>query len=257
MGGRLTGKTALITGGASGIGAATAKRFVAEGARVLLADVQDDKGRLQAAKLGEAGAFVHLDVTDEGSWDAAMAEAVRQFGGLTTLVNSAGVSVPGTIESETPAGFRRTMAINAEGTFLGCRAALPVLKDSRGGAIVNVASTMGAKGGDFLVAYAASKGAVRAITRSVAVHCARAGYNLRCNVILPGAIHTEMVEGYVDAGVAQGATREQVLAGFAAQHPMNRLGRPHEPADAIVFLASDESSYITGADLPVDGGFLA
>ncbi len=131
------------------------------------------------------------------------------------------------------------------------------LKDKKGAAIVNVASTLGVKAGAIFTAYSASKGGVRMLTRTVALHCAEQGYDIRVNAILPGAIHTEMVEGYIAAGLAQGATREAVIAGFASAHPMKRLGKPNEPADAITFLASDHSSYITGADLPVDGGYLA
>lgn len=257
MAGRLNGKVALISGGASGMGAASARCFVDEGAQVVLADVQAQKGQALAAELGDAARFVSLDVTDPDAWQRAVQGTVDAFGLLTTLVNSAGISVAASIEQETPESFRRAMAVNAEGTFLGCRAAMPLLKTQKGAAIVNLASTMGAKGGDFLIGYAASKGAVRMITRSVAVHCARAGYGIRCNTVLPGAIHTEMVEGYVAAGVAQGATRDQVLGGFASTCPMNRLGRAEEAANVILFLASDESSYMTGAELAVDGGFLA
>jgi len=257
MAGRLDGKVALISGAASGIGAAAARRFVAESASVILADLQGEKGQAIAGELGGAARFVPLDVTDPGAWDSAVRAAVDTFGRLTTLVNSAGISVAASIEQETLETFRRAMAINAEGTFLGCRASVPAMKAERGAAIVNIASTLGARGGDFLVGYAASKGAVRMISRSVAVHCARAGYDLRCNTVLPGAIHTEMVEGYVAAGEAAGATRDQVLTGFASTCPMNRLGRADEAANAILFLASDESSYMTGAELAVDGGFLA
>lgn len=255
MAGRLAGKTALITGGASGIGAAAARRFVEEGAQVLLADIQTDKGETLARELGCG--FISLDVTAEADWSAAAEEATRRLGGLTTLFHSAGISEPANIETETLEHFRRVMAINTEAAFLAARTGVALMKGGAGGSIILTASTMGARGGDFLVAYAASKWGVRGITRATALHCARSGYNIRCNAILPGAIHTEMVERYVAAGEAQGATREQVLGGFASQHPMNRLGQPREAADAVVFLASDESSFITGVDLPVDGGFLA
>jgi NAD(P)-dependent dehydrogenase (short-subunit alcohol dehydrogenase family) len=200
---------------------------------------------------------VRLDVTDEGQWAEAVATAVGRFGPLTTVVNSAGVSIPADIEAETLEGFRRTLAINLEGTFLGCKAAVAALKGGVGGAIVNVASTLGARGGAIFPAYGASKGGVRQLTRSVALHCAAQGYDIRVNAILPGAIHTEMVEGYIAAGEAAGATREQVVEGFASVHPLKRLGRPEEAAAAILFLASDAASYITGADIPVDGGYLA
>ena len=252
----LSGKVALISGGASGIGAATARRFVADGAKVLIGDIQDDKGQALARSLGDSALYVHLDVTSESSWKDAVA-AAKRFDGLTTVVNSAGISVPATIEQETLEGFRRTLAINLEGTFLGCKYGVAALKDKKGAAIVNVASTLGAKAGAIFTAYSASKGGVRMLTRTVALHCAEQGYDIRVNAILPGAIHTEMVDGYIAAGISQGATREAVIEGFASVHPMKRLGKPHEPADAIAFLASDQSSYITGADLPVDGGYLA
>ncbi len=255
--GRASGKVVLISGGASGIGAAAARRFVELGAQVAVGDLNVEKGAALAADLGDNALFVRLDVTDEASWSEATAEAMRRFGRLTTVVNSAGISVPADIESETLEGFRRTLAINLEGTFLGCKAAVAALKDGTGGAIVNLASTLGARAGAIFPAYSSSKAGVRLLTRSVALHCAEKGYDIRVNAVLPGAIHTEMVEGYIAAGEAAGATREQVVSGFASVHPMKRLGRPTEAAAAIVFLSLDEAGYITGADLPVDGGYLA
>lgn len=254
---RLNGKVALITGGASGIGAATAKRFVELGARVILADSNGSKAAALAESLGPKARAQVLDVTDEASWVNAIAASQDAFGPLTTVINSAGVSVPAHIEAETLEAFRRTLAINLDGVFLGCKYGVEALKGGVGGAIVNVASTLGVRGGAIFPSYGASKGGVRTLTRSVAMHCAEQGYDIRVNAILPGAIHTEMVEGYVAAGIAAGATRESVIAGFASVHPMKRLGRPDEPANAIVFLASDESSFTTGAELPVDGGYLA
>jgi NAD(P)-dependent dehydrogenase (short-subunit alcohol dehydrogenase family) len=254
---RLNGKIALISGGASGIGAATARRFVEEGARVVIADLDEAKGHALAEAIGPAAAFIRLDVTDPAGWAAAVDFTTRHFGPLTTLVASAGISVPGSIEDETLEGFRRTLAINLEGVFLACQAGVRAMKAGQGGSIVNVASTLGARAGAVFPSYAASKGGVRLLTRSVALHCAEQGYDIRVNCILPGAIHTEMVEGYIAAGEAQGVAREAVISRFADAHPMKRLGRPREPADAIVYLASDEASFTTGADLPVDGGFLA
>jgi NAD(P)-dependent dehydrogenase (short-subunit alcohol dehydrogenase family) len=254
---RLKGKTALISGAASGIGAASAKRFIEEGARVALCDLNDERGRALAEQLGDDALFIHLDVTSEADWISAFAAAQNRFGALTTVVNSAGVSIPATIEDETLEGFHRTVSINLDGTFLGCKYAVAALKGGTGGSIINVASTLGVRGGGVFVSYSASKGGVRLLTRAVALHCTDMGYDIRCNSILPGAIHTEMVDGYIAAGVAAGATREAVIEGFASVHPMKRLGRPKEPADAIVFLASDESSFTTGGDIPVDGGYLA
>jgi NAD(P)-dependent dehydrogenase (short-subunit alcohol dehydrogenase family) len=255
--GRLAGKVALISGGASGIGAAAARAFVTAGAKVAIGDIQTEKGASLAADLLGSAIFVRLDVTDEGSWRDAAAAAEAEFGPLTTVVNSAGISIPASIEDETLEGFHRTLAINLDGTFLGCKVAVEMLKAGRGGAIVNIASTLGARSGAIFPAYSASKGGVRLLTRSVALHCAAQGYDIRVNAVLPGAIHTEMVEGYIAAGEAAGATRESVIEGFASVHPMKRLGQPQEAAAAIVFLASDEAGYITGADLPVDGGYLA
>jgi NAD(P)-dependent dehydrogenase (short-subunit alcohol dehydrogenase family) len=254
---RLDGKIALISGGASGIGAATARRFVEEGARVVIADLDEAKGHALAGAIGASAAFVRLDVTDQAGWQAAVDFTTQHFGPITTLVLSAGISVPATIEDETLEGFRRTLSINLEGVFLGCQAGVRAMKSGQGGAIVNVASTLGARAGAVFPAYASSKGGVRLLTRSVALHCAEQGYDIRVNCILPGAIHTEMVDRYIAMGEARGATRDDVISGFAKVHPMKRLGRPREPADAIVFLASDEASFTTGADLPVDGGFLA
>ncbi len=254
---RLKDKTALISGAASGIGAASAKRFIEEGARVVLGDVQVEKGQALAKTLGPNALFARLDVTSEADWAAAVAASQARFGALTTFVNSAGVSIPANIEEETLEGFRRTLAINLEGVFLGCKYGVAALKDGRGGSIVNLASTLGVRAGAIFPSYASSKAGVRLLSRSVALHCAEKGYDIRCNTVLPGAIHTEMVDGYIAAGEAAGASREAVIEGFAAVHPMKRLGRPDEPAEAVVFLASDEASFTTGADLPVDGGYLA
>lgn len=254
---RLKDKITLISGGASGIGAATARRFIQEGARVTVCDLQTEKGEALAAALGDRANFVRLDVTSDRSWGEAVALAQARFGQLTTLVNCAGISVPASIEDETLEGFRRTIAINLDGTFLGCKHGVAAMKAGHGGSIVNLASTQGVRAIGTHAAYAASKGAVRLLTRSVALHCADKGYDIRVNAVLPGAIHTEMVEDYVAAGIAAGVTRESVIDGFASAHPMKRLGLPRETADAILFLASDESSFTTGADLVVDGGILA
>ncbi|MEM1404863.1 MAG: SDR family oxidoreductase [Pseudomonadota bacterium] len=253
---RLSEKFALITGAASGIGAATARRFVDEGAKVLLADLQTERAQQLANELGPKATSVHLDVRSEDSWRDAM-QAAESLGELTTVVNSAGISIPGSIEDVTLEGFRNTLAINLEGVFLGCKFAVASLKGVRGASIINVASTLGVQSGALFAAYSASKGGVRLLSKSVALHCAEQGYDVRVNCILPGAIHTEMVEGYVAAGEQAGQTRDAVLNGFASGIPMSRLGRPDEPANAIVFLASDESSFTSGGELAVDGAMLA
>ena len=254
---RLAGKIALISGGASGIGAASAKRFIDEGAKVVIGDINTEKGKAIAAQYGDELSFTVLDVTSAESWGAAITFATSKMGGLTTLVNSAGVSIPGSIEDISLEDFRHTMSINLEGTFLGTQAGIKALKDVKGASIVNVASTLGHKGGSFVPAYCASKGGVLLLTKASALHCSENGYDLRINTISPGAIHTEMVDPYIQAGIEAGATAEEVIQSFADNHPMKRLGTPNEPAHAIVFLASDESSYSTGIDIPVDGGYLA
>ncbi len=249
--GRLNGKSAFVTGGASGIGEATARAFATEGSRVAIADVDAPRGESVAAAIG--GIFVKLDVTSEADWRAAIDHAKAAIGPLSVLVNNAGISIPAPIDAETFEGWRRTMAVNADGVFLGCKHGVEALREAGGGSIVNVSSTLGIKGGAIFPAYCASKGAVRMLTRSVALRCAEAGWNIRCNSIHPGAIETPIMDPYFKAG----PSKEAVLAGFASVHPMKRVGQPHEVAAAAVFLASDESSFITGIELPVDGGYLA
>lgn len=257
MTGRFAGKAAFITGGASGIGAETARRFIAEGGKAALADRDAAKGAALAAELGPDALFVALDVTQEDQWRAGVALAEAAFGGLHVIVNAAGISKPATIEQADMAHWRETLSINLDGAFLGCKIGLEALKRSGGGAIVNVASMLGARGGAIFPAYSASKWGMRGLTRSVALHCAEARLNVRANCVLPGAIETPMLEGYVQRGMAAGAPREAVLAGFAQAHALKRPGTAGEVAEAILFLASDAASFITGADLPVEGGALA
>ena len=255
--GRLSGKKAIISGGASGIGAATARHFITEGAQVVIGDINVEKGQAFAAQYGDELSFVELDVTSAQSWDDAIDRAQKHMGGLTSVINSAGVSIPIPIEDLSLEDFRHTMAINLDGTFLGTKAGIKALKAVEGSSIVNVASTLGHRGGSFVPAYCASKAGVLNLTRACALHCSENKYKVRINTISPGAIHTEMVEGYINAAVAAGGTAEDVVGGFAELHPMKRLGTPDEAAHAIVFLASDESAYSTGIDIPVDGGYLA
>ena len=255
--GRLSGKKAIISGGASGIGAATARHFINEGAQVVIGDINVEKGQAFAAQYGDELSFVELDVTSAQSWDDAIDRAQKHMGGLTSVINSAGVSIPIPIEDLSLEDFRHTMAINLDGTFLGTKASIKALKAVEGSSIVNVASTLGHRGGSFVPAYCASKAGVLNLTRACALHCSENKYKVRINTISPGAIHTEMVEGYINAAVAAGGTAEDVVGGFAELHPMKRLGTPDEAAHAIVFLASDESAYSTGIDIPVDGGYLA
>ncbi|MEM7740538.1 MAG: SDR family oxidoreductase, partial [Pseudomonadota bacterium] len=237
-------------------GAAAAQAFVAEGAHVVIADINTDAGEKIAAELGEVAEFVRLDVRDPDDWEAAIA-AAQKIGSLTTLVNSAGVSIPGSIEDVDLETFRSVVGINLEGTFLGCKFAVKAMKAGGGGSIINIASTLGVRPSGLFPAYASSKGGVRMLTRTVALHCAQNEYNIRCNAVLPGAIQTNMIEEYVEMGERAGRSREEVIGDFAQSHPLKRIGKASEVASAIVYLASDASSYTTGADIPVDGGFLA
>ncbi len=255
MGQRFADRVAFVSGGASGIGAEVATMLATEGARVSIGDRDVARGEAVAREIGAA--FFHLDVREEEGWRMAITAAENRFGPVSVIVNSAGVSQPATIEQASLEHWRETMAINADGCFLGCKVGVEALKRSGGGSIVNVASMLGARGGAMFAAYCASKGAVRYLTRSVALYCAQAGLKIRANCVLPGAIDTPMYRGYIDRAVQAGATQEAAERQFASMHPMGRVGEAREVAAAVLFLASEEASFITGVDLPVEGGALA
>ncbi len=245
---RLGGKVALITGAAGGMGQSEATLFAKEGARVVVADVLEAEGRQVADSLGGAGRFVRLDVTSEADWQEAVAATLAAFGRLDVLVNNAGIS--GTFDPDTlsTSAWDRLMDVNAKGVFLGMKHAIPVMEKAGGGAIVNISSVSGFVGQKGIhMAYNASKGAVRLMTKSAAVQYARHG--IRVNSVHPGV----MPAMRTSKATADPAFRERMLAGV----PMRRAGRPEEVAYAVLFLASDEASYITGTELVVDGGWLA
>ena len=250
--GRMAGKVALISGGAEGLGAAIAKLIVAEGGSVMLGDVQADKVEATAAALGDRAAAVELDVRDPAQWDSAVAATLAKFGKLNVLCNVAGISEPGNVIDVSLDSWQRTIDINLNGTFNGCRAALPAMEASgEKGAIVNMGSMIALRPGAIFAAYAASKAGVTALTKSIALDCAARGVPIRANLIHPGAIRTPMYERYQNAGPM---SPQEVETAFAATHPMNRIGEPDEVARAVVFLASDEASFTTGVDFTVDGG---
>ncbi len=247
---RLAGKAALITGAASGIGRAAVALFHAEGAKV----AASDRNAAGLAELkGVADLVLAHDVTDEARWREVVDSVVAAFGRLDILVNSAGIALKGNIETATLEDFRRTEAVNVEGTFLGCREAIRVMKGAGGGSIVNLSSVAGIVGDAQSAAYCASKGAVRLLTKSAALHCGRAGYNIRLNSVHPSFADTPMVQELI----ASSKNPERVREGLMRAAPLGRLGRPEEVANAILYLASDESSFTTGIELMVDGGLTA
>lgn len=248
MSGRLSGKSALISGGASGLGEAQAILFAREGATVLIGDVQADKGNAVVRGITDEGgkaAFVHLDVTSMDSWSAAVSEAVSRFGTLTTLVNNAGIFHPGGIVDETKEGWDRMIAVNQTGVFLGMKAASTALLASGNGAIVNISSLYGLIGSPNAISYHASKAAVRLMGKAGALEFAKQG--IRVNTIFPGQIKTPILGDI---------TPEQDEA-IKASIPMGVVGDPMDIAYASLYLASDEAKYVSGAELWVDGAWYA
>ncbi len=250
--GRIEGKVALITGGASGLGKATAELFVREGGRVVIADINADAGTAVADALGAAAVFAPLDVTDEASWTNALALARDAFGELHILVQSAGIALTASVTETSLEDWRRVHAIDLDGVFLGCKHAVPVIADCGGGSIVNISSIAGVIAGHNMAAYNSAKAGVRHLSKSVALHCARKGLNIRCNSVHPTFIDTPILDEHRDRFGADEALRK-----LGRQVPMGRVGRPMEVAYAILYLASDESSYTTGSELFVDGGIAA
>jgi 2,5-dichloro-2,5-cyclohexadiene-1,4-diol dehydrogenase 2 len=248
MAGRLAGKSALISGGASGLGEAQAILYAREGASVLIGDVQAEKGDAVVAAIeaeGGKAAFIHLDVSDAGNWDAAVNDAVARFGKLTTLVNNAGIFHPGGIVNETQQGWDRMIAINQTGVFLGMKAAAPALLASGNAAIVNVSSLYGLIGSPNAISYHASKAAVRVMGKAGALEFARQG--VRVNTIFPGQIKTPIL----------GDITPEQDAAIKASIPMGVVGDPMDIAYASLYLASDEAKYVSGAELWVDGAWYA
>ncbi len=251
--GRLDGKVALVTGAAAGLGRAAAVRMAEQGARVVVTDVLDGAGNDAASEIGASARFERLDVTRPEDWSRAMEATLEAFGRLDALVNNAGVVVLGDVESLSLEDWRRVHAVNLDGVFLGCRHGVEAMKRGGGGSIVNLSSVSGLVGGHNLAAYNSSKGGVRLLTKSVALHCARAGYGIRCNSVHPTFIETAMVRSMIDASDDPERTRRKL----ARQIPLGGIGEPDDVAHMIVYLASDESKFVTGAEFVVDGGITA
>jgi len=244
-GARLSGRTVLITGAARGQGASHAERLASEGAHVLACDVLDDEGKATAARLQEAGLdveYLHLDVTSPGDWAAAVEQARTATGRLDVLVNNAGIIHVNPLLEERPEDWNATLAVNVTGALLGIQAAVPLMHSGGGGSIINTASIFGVVGAVGYVAYCASKGALIALTKTAALELAADG--IRVNALCPGGVSTPMNENEKEGGVIP-------------QTPMGRRAHVREISGAVAFLASDDSSFTTGTEMIIDGGFLA
>lgn len=248
MSGRLAGKVALISGGASGIGAAHVRVFVAEGAKVVAGDIQEEMGRAvveEVNKHGGTAKFVHLDVTKEQDWLNAVYTAASDFGKLTTLINNAGIYWPQGIEAETMEGWNKMIAVNQTGVWLGMKTTIPAMRNAGGGAIVNISSLYGLIGSPSSIAYHATKGAVRIMSKAAALEYARQG--IRVNSIHPGQVETPILAGLTPE------QNEQIKAAT----PLGRMGKPEEIAFGSLYLCSDEAAFTTGIELVIDGGWFA
>ena len=259
MAGRVAGKLALITGAAQGLGAAHARRLAEEGARVLCTDINGDGAAETAAAInaahgdGTAYAITH-DVTDPAAWEAAVDAAREQLGGLNVLVNNAGMGVAGNIETCDFADWQRCFSVNVDSIFHGCQKALPLMREHAPGSIINLSSIAGLIASDTMPAYNSSKAAVWMLTKSIALHCAKNNTGIRCNSIHPTFVDTPILDGTarhhdIDKGV--------LLEKLARQIPLKFVGEPNDIANAVVYLASDESRFMTGAEMKLDGGISA
>ena len=250
--GRLKGRTALVTGAASGLGAAISVRLAEEGANLMLTDIDLAGVEAQAKSVGNAARASEHDVSSESDWKRVTDASLAHFGGLDIVVNNAGITTMGSIEDLELDAFRNELEVDVIGVFLGCKYAVAAMKET-GGSIINMSSSAGLKATSYLVGYNAAKAAVTLMTKSVALHCAEKGYAIRCNSVHPGAIRTPII----DKVLSQVEDPEATLAGFAAAHPVGHLGKPDDVAAIVAYLASDESAFATGAAFSVDGGATA
>jgi NAD(P)-dependent dehydrogenase (short-subunit alcohol dehydrogenase family) len=254
--GRVENKNALVTGAAQGLGAAIASMLAREGASVMLTDINGDGAArtadtINASYAGRASSFCQ-DVTDASAWQDVLGTVVDEFGGLNILVNNAGIGSVGDIEKETLASWHKVHAVDLDSVFLGCKYSIPRIASSGGGSIVNISSISGIIAAHNLAAYNSAKAAVRHLSKSVALHCAKAGNNIRCNSVHPVFIDTPILDGMVGD-----ADRQSVLEKLGRQIPLGRVGQPDDVAYAVLYLASDESRFVTGTEIRVDGGISA
>jgi NAD(P)-dependent dehydrogenase (short-subunit alcohol dehydrogenase family) len=254
MSGRVEGKVALVTGGASGIGRGCAERLAEEGATVVITDLQDPKGAEAVEAIGKAGGkarYLHHDVTDEAAWQAVVADIGRAEGRLDILVNNAGIGIGGSILDMTLEAWRRQTAVNLDGVFLGVKHAIPLMRKGGGGSIVNMSSVAGLKGAPSLAGYCATKGGVRLFTKAVAMECANAKDGIRVNSVHPGIIETPIWLTVAPTGSNEPPDLD-ALSQLAV--PLGVKGVPLDIANGVLWLASEESRYVTGAELVIDGG---
>ena len=252
--GRVRGKVAVVTGAAMGIGNACARLLAREGASVALTDVDAADGEAAAQALRDAGGnaiFVQHDVASEADWRRVIAASVEAFGKLDVLVNNAGIGTTGNVEETTFEAWRKLMSVNCDGVFLGTKYAFAEMKRAGGGSIINMSSILGFAGQADAAAYCASKGAIRLLAKSAALY--GAPFGIRVNSVHPGYIETPMVQHYVEASADESAARKAI----ADLHPLGRLGEPDDIAYGVLYLASDESKFVTGTELVIDGGYLA
>ncbi len=259
MSGRVSGKRAFITGAAQGLGAATAWVLAREGAKLFLTDINGTGAAQQAAAINaKHGADTSFsaahDVTQEDQWIAALAAARSALGGLSVLVNNAGIGAGGTVEQCSFDDWKRVLAINADSVFLGCKYALPLLRESQPASIINISSIAGLIADSHMAAYNASKSAVWGLTRSVALYCARSGWDIRCNSVHPAFVNTAILDNFQRK---PGVTHDDIVGKLARTIPLGRVGDPDEVAMGVLYLASNESRFMTGAELKLDGGISA
>lgn len=250
---RFSGKTALVTGGAKGIGAGICKMLVQQGAKVIIADIDTAAADSLAAELGSNAVGLQLDVCEEGQWQAAIDYTESHCGQLDVLIQSAGISRPASIEDADLTEWRDHMRVHGEGAFLGCKYAVASMKKTGGGSIVNISTVESIRPGPLFTCYGAAKAAQDAVTKTVALHCGEKGYNIRCNSVHPAATYTPLLQQYLDAA-EDPAALEKIYAGM---QPLNRIATVEEVANCVLFLASEESSFMTGHQMYVDGGVLA